>query len=82
MAKDKEAAQADFITMICRSWTWERLTKSEQCAFESVLLNFPVKGNYDARWYQLQMAYAAFLAGCGYRNGRFREPEKSDAPLF
>ena len=70
---DKENALVSFLAMICKSWTFERMTQEEKENCINALL-WPaeqgiVRGTYDARFYILHAVYAAFLAGLGYTGG-------------
>ena len=77
--KNKEEALNDWLTMIRKSWTWNRLTSKEQAKFLTLLENIthrsshPVIGTYRNRWEVLQVVYEGFLDGCGYDGMNWRE---------
>lgn len=78
MNKPKEQAQADFITMIRNSWTFQRMTQKEQeKAIEALHCPDSLQGNYKQRWIAYQMIYRAFLLGIGYDGAQWREPEEN-----
>lgn len=78
---NKENAYFDFVEIIEKSWTYNRLTEPEKenClkaikwAKEQCLL----RGNYAARHDQLNALYHAFLLGVGYTGAFWREADKS-----
>lgn len=82
MTKTKENAAQDFLEMIKKSWTWERLTKEEKDQFmkawETVTIAWTgngesaVKGTYKHRWRICNAMYHMFLAGVGYNNSNPR----------
>lgn len=81
MEKIKENAKKDFIEMIKKSWTYEKLTKEEKdnlaiVFFEDVRLEKALKGSYNHRWDILQIVYSSFLKGCGYTDFNWREENK------
>lgn len=77
MPHDKENALISFICMICRSWTFARLTESEkEDCINSLLFASEqkiLKGTYNHRFMILHSIYNAFLSALGYKNGNFRE---------
>lgn len=76
MEKQKEFAIPDYMDMIKKSWTWAKLTEDEKSAFREVVSKasmYTIKGTYMQRWETLCWLYDAFLSGCGYRHGKFRE---------
>lgn len=78
MNKPKEQAQADFITMIRNSWTFQRMTQKEQeKAVEALHCPEGLQGSYRQRWSAYQMIYRAFLLGIGYDGAQWREPEEN-----
>lgn len=81
----KEYAVADFITMIYKSWTYERLTDAEKekldQAFDFVSRGC-IEGTYKARWNTMQAAYTAFLTAIGYNGPAWREENLEEIPLF
>lgn len=89
MEHNKETAARDFIEMIEKSWTWERLTSKEradvlnQISFETLSKEGAAKGSWKQRWAVYQAIYSAFLMGCGYKPSGWREPENAEpVPLF
>lgn len=75
MSQPKEQAQADFMEMICKSWTWGRLTDAERTEFTDTLrrYNNDLIGNYRQRYTAYNAMYGAFLAGVGYKPLGWRE---------
>lgn len=84
MEKVKENVLQDFINMIEKSWTYDRLTEKEkenlQAVFESVQITNALKGTYKQRWEILQVAYTSFLYALNYTATGWREQEET--PLF
>lgn len=78
--KDKNAALHDFCNAIQKSWTWENLTPEEleRFAKQFSLYSKYVQGNYEQRYAAFHLAYATFLAGCGYDGFNWREGEKEE----
>ena len=79
MEKIKENAPQDFLEMIKKSWTWERLNQKERKqfmdAFDTIVYSWgnskydkAIKGTYKDRWHILNAMYHMFLAGVGYDN--------------
>ena len=85
MEKQKELSLFDFICLIEKSWTYDKLTKEERkqlyLTFNSERTREALKGTYKQRWDILQAIYGAFLAGVGYDDYAWRE-ELEDIPLF
>ena len=54
------------------SWTWARLSLSEQWAFEDLISDFPLAGPDRKKWDILNHAYTAFLKGAGYTGSEWR----------
>lgn len=78
MNKPKEQAQADYITMIRNSWTFQRMTQKEQeKAIKELHCPDMLQGSYKQRWYTLEAVYRAFLLGIGYDGAYWREPEEN-----
>lgn len=78
MNKPKEQAQADYITMIRNSWTFQRMTQKEQeKAIKALHCPDMLQGSYKQRWYTLEAVYRAFLLGIGYDGTYWREPEEN-----
>lgn len=73
----KSDALDNFITMIEKSWTYEKMTKEEkERLYETFNHNITadaLKGNYDIRWKILQAIYYSFLKGLGYNNFNWRD---------
>lgn len=67
----KENAIKDFLSMIERSWTYNRMTDSEKAVLRRWIdewkSNFT--GTYKQRWNTLNMIYSFYLAGLGYTGG-------------
>ena len=72
MAKSKENALLHYLAMICRSWTFSRLTQEEKenCINSFMWANEQhlIKGNFEARWAIMQAMYTAFLSALGYND--------------
>ena len=77
MIKNKENAQADWVNMIVRSWTWSKLTDNEKNRFgdelEKEITQKVISGTYKQRWEILSALYSMFLEGCGYNGIAWRE---------
>lgn len=77
MEKQKELSLVDFVGMIEKSWTYDKLTKEEReqfyLTFNSERIREALKGTYIQRWNILQAIYYAFLAGIGYDGCTWRE---------
>lgn len=75
--KNKEEAKKDFIEMIKKSWTYERMTEEEKIRWAEFVSGNSVeealKGSYLARWHILQAIYEAYLEGIGYTDGSWRD---------
>lgn len=71
-AINKENTVYDYKLMICKSWTYNRLTEEEKAQWENVTEwvqnQGMVKGTYKARWNIMNAIYFAFLRGVGYDN--------------
>lgn len=84
--KNKENAALDFYEMIIESWTWARLTDSEQSRFRRMLSDFDcygrIKGSYDSRFEQCHMIYQSFLEALSYSPFGWREPKTEENPQF
>ena len=83
MEKKKENAVNDFITMIKRSWTWERLTPQERHVYldrmDFLDRTGKIKGRYEDRWAQAQELYTMFIDGAGAHEDHWREGIKYPA---
>ena len=70
LPREKENTAIRFLSMICRSWTFERMTAKEKERFVQTVLDAVhydrIKGAYNARWEILQNMYTAFLNALGY----------------
>ena len=80
MLKDRTDALEDvvynyFENVISKSWTWQRLTDDERKRFESCIDFSKIKGTARQRVEILNMVYAAFLQGVGYKPIGWREAE-------
>lgn len=68
--KDKEQALEDFISMIVKSWTYDRFTKEEKTRCMNLFYELDalgqIKGSYKDRWNILQAIYRGFLVGLDY----------------
>ena len=75
--KLKENAQADWTSMIIKSWTWAKLTNEEKNRFgdevNKEITRKVVVGSYRQRWEILNALYSMFLEGCGYNGMNWRE---------
>lgn len=70
LPKEKENALVIHLAMVCRSWTFGRMTDQER---EDCINSFLwardrgfIKGNFDARWKTMTAMYSSFLAALGY----------------
>ena len=79
--KIKESVKGDWIEIIRKSWTWDRLTDKERIKFLDALYYVKLYGTYEKRWQQLDYIYEFFLIGLSYEPIGWREPDK-DAPTF
>ena len=75
---DKDRAYDDFIALIRKSWTYDRID-AEETEWLLYSLKFTndhcLSGSYQQRINTLQAVYVAFLAGLGYTGQTFwREP--------
>ena len=81
LPRTKENALLRFCSMICRSWTFDRMTSEEKERCISALLkteNFnALRGNFEARWHILEVVYDAFLSGLGYDGFLWRGENKN-----
>lgn len=73
MKKDKEMAKEDFVEMIKKSWTFDRMTDKEKSdcllMFNLATTDMALKGDYLHRWRILQALYDSFLTAlCYYDN--------------
>ena len=63
----------DYLEVIKKSWTWEKLTEVEQNRFISCPAIYNMKGTYKQQWHMLNIIYSAFLHGVGYKPTGWRE---------
>lgn len=74
--KDLENAVYNYFDeVISKSWTWERLTDDEKERFKNCIDFSRIKGTARQRVKMLNMVYAAFLKGVGYKFIGWRETE-------
>ena len=77
MNKQKETAAHDFLVMIRKSWTYERMTEEEKRScidlFFSSISEEAISGSYWMRWRVCQAIYDAYLVGIGYNGWNWRE---------
>ena len=83
----KEQATENFLNMICKSWTWARLTKQEKIKFLDMIYSYDIqnriKGTYNDRVDICNMIYHSFLLGLGYNPTGWREPDQNtETPKF
>lgn len=74
----KENVLNDFVLMIEKSWTFERLTEGEKerlktVLFDDVRTEEALKGTYNQRWAVLQAIYSTFLTAIGYNGFNWRD---------
>lgn len=64
----KENAINDFLSVIERSWTYNRMTDSEKTVLRRLIDEWKnnFTGTYKQRWNTLNMIYSFYLAGLGY----------------
>lgn len=74
---NKENALQDYIDMIKKSWTYEKLTKDEisrlMYVFDWSDRQGLIKGSYKDRWDTLQVLYTSFIYALGYNPYGWRE---------
>lgn len=70
LSHTRENAVLLYLSMICRSWTFDRMTEKEKENCVNVFLRSAeygrIKGNFDARWNVLQLMYDSFLEALDY----------------
>lgn len=76
--KENKNALKDYIDMICKSWTYAKMTDSEKKELLELLQNHSaihegLKGSYTQRYKILNIFYIGYLGGLGYKDGNFRE---------
>lgn len=79
-----ERAFEDFKDMICKSWTYERLTDEEREEVEDLLYQALTDkilgGEYTRCCKQMGIIYSAYLCGLGFRRDKsvdWRQPSKA-----
>ena len=74
--KNKDFVFVDYLEMIKKSWTYDRMTKEEREKIQEILtsgrIKEDIKGTYQQRWQALNALYYAFLIGIGYDNADWR----------
>lgn len=74
--KNKDNVFTDYLEMIKKSWTYDRMTQEEKDKIHYILLDYRttenIKGTYQQRWQALNALYHAFLIGIGYDNFDWR----------
>lgn len=74
--KNKDFVFTDYLEMIRKSWTYDRMTQEEKEKIHCILLDYRttdnIKGTYQQRWQALNALYRAFLIGIGYDNFDWR----------
>ena len=77
LPRNKDTALLHFCAMICRSWTFERMTHDEKERCISTLWwtanQNALRGNFGAMWIVMQAVYNAFLSGLGCDGSKWRE---------
>jgi hypothetical protein len=76
MTKDKEQAKDDYMEVISHSWTWERLTITEQDRFSDIVSQQKLAGTYQQRHDTIHAMYSAFLAALEYEPSGWREVKR------
>lgn len=84
LPRTKENALLHHLAMVCRSWTFARLTQEEKESCVNALLwadhQGIIKGNFETRWFIMAAIYSAFLSGTGYHDPlHWRENEEDEA---
>lgn len=79
MEHKKEHARFDWTEMICKSWTYARLTPDERKRFFMSVDNAEkcgeLKGDYHTRWGILNALYHTYLVALGYSFVGWRDKE-------
>lgn len=81
MDKNKDNALNDFINMIVKSWTYDRLTEKERERCMEALRETTLKGNWNCRCEILHSVYNAFLLALDCKSIGWRE-DAENIPLF
>lgn len=84
---NKKQAVYDFMRIIYKSWTYDRMTDAEKAQWDKAVewaqKQGMIRGTYRARRDIMQAIYNAFLHGCGYDNQvDWREPNRDEVPQF
>ena len=84
MDKDKMKAKSDYINMIQKSWTYNRMTDKEKSNCIKALSDSNIFGSYKQRYEILHNVYTSFLYALEYNDfcAGWREPVNNDRPLF
>jgi len=85
MNRQKENAVNEFIQMIRKSWTYDRLTDKERSRLMDAFVfaaNSAIKGTFEQRWAVLHVVYNSFLMGVGYNGPGWREPYPEEVTAF
>lgn len=80
--RDKENALIDFMNMITKSWTWERMTSEEQNRCDEALHQAHLHGRYLQRYETLNDIYLSFLLALDYKPIGWRDKNKGENPAF
>ena len=74
--KNKNNVFIDYLEMIKKSWTYDRMTQEEKEKIQEILtsgrIKEDIKGTYKQRYDALSTVYYAFLIGIGYDNFDWR----------
>lgn len=77
MDRHKDFVFTDFLEMIKKSWTYDRMTREEKEKIHVILLDCRttdnIKGTYRQRWEALNAVYFAFLIAIDYNGPDWRE---------
>lgn len=83
---DKAHAVYNYMQMIYKSWTYNRLTDAEKAQWDKAVewaqKQGMIRGTYRARWGIMHAIYYAFLCGLGFDGGFWREPNRDEVPQF
>lgn len=78
--KEKLDILYEYIFMIKKSWTYEKLTIEEKETFDHIFYGEQIKGILKGTkkqiWQVLNMIYSSFLYGAGYNGFNWREKER------
>ena len=81
MKKYSTAIEDYFQNVIKKSWTWEKLTETEQERFINMDVFDKIKGNDKTRIEWLNTIYTSFLSALGYKPVGWREIDE-EIPKF